>query len=95
MNIYIGNISLRLKESHVRELFEAFGEVVSVKIIRDFNTGSSKGIGFVEMKYDADGQTAITKLNRCSLDGSVMIVNVAKGSPAKNKYDKDRKRRSS
>ncbi|HSZ24182.1 MAG TPA: RNA-binding protein [Cytophagaceae bacterium] len=78
MNIYIGNISLRLNEDHVRQLFEAFGEVASVKLVKDFNTGGSKGTAFVEMKYEAEAKTAIEKLNRCELDGKKMIVGPAK-----------------
>ena len=83
MNIYIGNISLRLKEDHIRQLFEAFGEVVSVRLITDRMTGLSKGIAFVEMKYKAEAESAIEKLNRCELDGKKMVVNYAK-EPARN-----------
>jgi RNA recognition motif-containing protein len=78
MNIYIGNMSLRLNESHVRQLFEAFGEVGSVKLVKDFNTGGSKGTAFVEMKYEAEAKSAIEKLNRCELDGKKMVVSQAK-----------------
>jgi RNA recognition motif-containing protein len=83
MNIYIGNISPRLNEDHVRQLFEGFGEVASVKLVKDFNTGDSKGTAFVEMKYEAEAKTAIEKLNRCELDGKRMIV-----SPAKDPSDR-------
>lgn len=84
MNIYIGNMSLRLKETHVRELFEAFGEVVSVHLLKNFQTGVSKGVAFVEMKYELEAKTAIEKLNRCELDGKKMFVNEAKGQANKN-----------
>jgi RNA recognition motif-containing protein len=85
MNIYIGNISLRLNEDHVRQLFEAFGEVASVKLVKDFNTGGSKGTAFVEMKYEAEAKTAIEKLNRCELDGKKMIVSPAKDPSERKK----------
>jgi RNA recognition motif-containing protein len=85
MNIYIGNISLRLNEDHLRQLFEGFGEVTSVKMIKDFNTGGSKGTAFIEMKYEAEAKTAIENLNRCDLDGKKMVVSHAKESFGKNK----------
>jgi RNA recognition motif-containing protein len=91
VNIYVGNISLRLKESHLRELFEAFGEVTSVRILKDFNTGASRGTGFVEMKYEAEGKSAIDNLNRCDLDGKKMVVHAAREtSNNKNRINKKR-----
>ncbi len=90
MNIYVGNLSLRLKEQHIRELFEAFGEVASVRIIKDFSTGASKGMGFVVMTYEQEGKTAIEKLNRCELDGKKMVVSIAREPsnprPVKKKF---------
>ncbi|HXA01492.1 MAG TPA: hypothetical protein VNW99_05850 [Cytophagaceae bacterium] len=100
MNIYIGNISLRLNEDHLRQLFEGFGEVTSVKMIKDFNTGGSKGTAFIEMKYEAEAKTAIENLNRCDLDGKKMVVSYAKESFNKSKpggnnkpFNKTKKRR--
>jgi len=90
MNIFIGNISERLKEEHVRELFEAFGVVTKVKILKDYSTGISKGMGFVEMKYEADGKSAIANLNKCELDGKIMRVSIAKDTGAKSKNPKKR-----
>lgn len=90
MNLFIGNMSERLNENHVRELFEAFGVVTRVKILKDYTTGTSKGIGFVEMKYDADGKAAIFNLNKCELDGKIMRVTMAKNTEAKNKTSKKR-----
>jgi RNA recognition motif-containing protein len=90
MNIFIANISQRLKEDHVRELFEAFGFVTRVKLLKDFNTGVSKGMGFVEMKYEAEGKTAIANLNKCELDGKIMRVSISKNTEGKNKTPKKR-----
>ncbi len=78
MNIYVGNISPRLNEDHVRQLFEAFGEVNLVKLLKDRSTGVSKGTAFVEMKYDSEAKNAIEKLNRCELDGKIMFVSKAR-----------------
>jgi RNA recognition motif-containing protein len=98
MNIYIGNISLRLNEEHLRQLFEGFGEVTSVKMIKDFNTGGSKGTAFIEMKYEAEAKTAIENLNRVELDGKQMVVSHARDSSGKNSnnyksFSKTRKKR--
>jgi RNA recognition motif-containing protein len=97
MNIYIGNISLRLNEDHLRQLFEGFGEVTSVKMIKDFNTGDSKGTAFIEMKYEAEAKTAIENLNRVELDGKRMVVSHARDSSSKNtgnkSFSKTRKKR--
>ena len=49
MNLYIGNLSYNLSEQELEEEFKAFGEVKSVKIITDRETGQSKGFGFLEM----------------------------------------------
>lgn len=78
MNIYVNNLSTRLKEDHIRQLFEGFGEVVTVKLITDFDTGTSKGVAFVNMKYNNEGKTAIFKLNKCELDGKRINVSEAR-----------------
>ena len=62
MNIYVGNLSFDVTEQDLQEIFEAFGEVTSVKIIKDKYSGQSKGFGFVEMPKKADGESAITGL---------------------------------
>lgn len=61
--IYVGNISFKATEDDIRELFSKSGEVESVKIITDMNTGNPKGFGFVEMATGEDAQRAIGALN--------------------------------
>lgn len=63
MNLYIGNLEYGIKEENLRELFEEFGEVTSVKIITDRFSGRSKGFAFVEMANDENGKQAIEGLN--------------------------------
>lgn len=60
--LFVGNLSWKATEDTLRPVFEAFGEVVSIKIITD-HTGRSKGFGFVEMKNAEDAQNAINNLN--------------------------------
>ena len=78
MNIYVGNIPYRLSEEELRELFEAFGTVESVKIISDKYTGRSKGFGFVEMPNEEEAEKAIEELNEKEVSGRNLRVNKAK-----------------
>ena len=61
--IYVGNLSYRASEDDVRQLFEKFGEIESVKIIMDNMTGRPKGFGFVEMSSNEDADKAVAELN--------------------------------
>jgi RNA recognition motif-containing protein len=78
MNIYAGNLPWGLSEEDLREAFEAFGEVVSVKIIQDKFTGRSRGFGFVEMPNQGEGEAAISALNGKDLKGREIVVNQAR-----------------
>lgn len=61
--IFVGNLSWKVTEEVLKPLFEAYGEVVSIKIITDQYTGKSKGFGFVEMKTSEEAEKAIQELN--------------------------------
>lgn len=78
MNIYVGNLSPSATEGDLREAFEAFGKVESVKIIMDRYTGVSRGFGFLEMPTKAEGQEAITGLDGKELKGKTLRVNEAR-----------------
>ena len=78
MNIYVGNLSYGLTEEALRAAFAAHGQVDSARIIKDRETGQSKGFGFVEMSTEAEAQAAISKLNDQSFEGRKLLVNVAK-----------------
>lgn len=78
MNIYVGNLAWGAEESDLKQLFENYGEVVSVKIITDKYTGRSKGFGFVEMTESESGNTAISELNDTDFKGRNIKVNQAK-----------------
>jgi RNA recognition motif-containing protein len=77
MNIYVGNLNYRTSEDGLRKLFEQYGTVESVKLIKDKDTGKKKGFGFIEMDSDA-GQKAIEALNDKELDGRNLRVNEAR-----------------
>lgn len=88
MNIYVANISYRATEEKLKELFEEFGSVDSVRIILDKNTGKSRGFGFIEMPNDAEGKKAITALNGVDFLGRNLVVNEARPK-ANGRRDED------
>lgn len=77
-NLYVSNLSYGVDTQQLQEIFEAFGDIQSAKVIMDRETGRSRGFGFVEMASDADANSAITALNGKEIDGREMIVNEAR-----------------
>jgi RNA recognition motif-containing protein len=77
MNIFVGSLPFKVEESELKEVFEEFGEVTSVKIITDRETGRSKGFGFIEMPDDEAAQKAISEVNGAELYGRTIVVNQA------------------
>ncbi len=75
--IYVGNLSFQTTENELSELFAQFGEVESVSIITDRDTGRSKGFGFVEMSEENAGK-AISGLSGTELNGRALTVNEAR-----------------
>ena len=78
MNIYVGNLSYSSTEDAIRALFEAHGEVTTVRLITDRDTGRPRGFGFVEMSNDEEARAAIGALDGQELDGRNLKVNEAK-----------------
>ncbi|MCK9336712.1 MAG: RNA-binding protein [Arcobacteraceae bacterium] len=78
MNIYVGNLSYNLSDLDFKDLFEQFGEVVSAKMIKDRETGRSRGFGFVEMSSKEDGKNAIEQLHGKEFQGRTLVVNEAR-----------------
>jgi RNA recognition motif-containing protein len=78
MKIFVGNLSRRATQDALQQLFETFGQVASIEIIRDKFSGESKGFGFVEMPSKAEAQAAMTGLNGRDLDGKALTVNEAR-----------------
>jgi RNA recognition motif-containing protein len=78
MNIYVGNLSYKLNDDDLRQIFEEHGEIASVKIIKDKYSGRSKGFGFVEMANDDEAKNAINELNGTEHDGRKIVVNEAR-----------------
>lgn len=84
MNIYVGNLDFNLTEAELQQVFAEYGEVVSVKIVKDRETGRAKGFGFVEMADDSDAKTAIEELEGAEIRGRNIRVNEARPKPEKS-----------
>ena len=77
-NIFVGNLAVNTTEQTVRTAFEAFGHVLTVKVVTDRDTGVPRGFAFVEMSSDAEAEAAIAGLNGRTIDGQVVTVNEAR-----------------
>ncbi|MCP4677409.1 MAG: RNA-binding protein [Deltaproteobacteria bacterium] len=78
MKIYVGNMPFSMNEGQLRSLFEGFGEVDSVNVITDRETGRPRGFAFVEMNDDESAQKAITELAEHEVEGRRLNVNKAR-----------------
>tara|TARA_Y100000748_G_C15395608_1_gene449305 strand:- start:483 stop:731 length:249 start_codon:yes stop_codon:yes gene_type:complete len=77
MNIYVGNIPFRSTNDDLQKVFEAHGEVISVFLPTDRQSGRPRGFGFVEMSDD-DGKKAIAELDGFEMEGRNLRVNEAR-----------------
>jgi len=78
LNIYVGNLPKTTDEETVRKLFEEYGEVTEIKLLKDQYSGELRGFGFITMPSKADGQKAIQEVNDVELEGRTLIVNEAR-----------------
>ncbi len=76
--LYVGNLPYSVNDQKLNEMFSAVGEVTSAKVITDYDSGRSKGFGFVEMANDDDAKKAITQLDGKDFDGRAIKVNEAR-----------------
>ena len=77
MNIFIGNLNYRVRESDLQQVLEEYGTVESVKLIIDRDTRRSKGFAFVEMPNDGEAKEAIKQLNGAEYVNRTMVVKEA------------------
>ena len=78
MRIYVGNLSFGTEEPQLQQLFSSLGDVSSVRLVRDHETGRSRGFGFVEMNDDNQGRAACQALDQQEFEGRRLTVNEAK-----------------
>jgi|TARA_B100000586_G_C20098635_1_gene423760 RNA recognition motif-containing protein len=84
LRIYVGNLPYTTQDEDLNEAFSAFGEVESTIVIRDRETGRSRGFGFVEMSDGSSATAAIESLNGKNFQGRNLTVNEAK--PRENRF---------
>ena len=78
MNLFVGNVDFKIREEDLRQRFEEYGEVVSVKIVTDRDTGRSKGFAFVEMADAEGGKAAVEALNNQTVGMREIAVSEAR-----------------
>jgi cold-inducible RNA-binding protein len=78
MRLYVGNLSFKTDEAGLEQLFASTGPVASVHLVRDKETGQSRGFGFVEVADDNQGRTACETLNEREFEGRRLTVNEAR-----------------
>lgn len=76
--LYVGNLPYSVTEESLKDKFAQFGQVESVNLIIDRDTGRSKGFGFVEMSSDAEAQAVIKALDGTDYEGRPLRINEAK-----------------
>jgi RNA recognition motif-containing protein len=77
MNIFVARLNFKTRREDLEAAFAKFGQVTSAKIVKDRDTGRSKGFGFVEMANDEEASAAIAALNETELDGRAIVVKQA------------------
>src|SRR5262245_49389556 len=82
--LYVGNLPFDVSEDQLHELFSAHGQVSSTKLVTDFNTGRSRGFGFVEMNTEDEAKTAIDKMNKTKVGERELVVNEARPRPERS-----------
>jgi RNA recognition motif-containing protein len=90
--VYVGNLSYNTTEGTLRTLFAEYGEIESVNMITDRDTGRPKGFAFVEMSTEQAAQAAISGLNGKSLDDREIKVDKANPQPTRDRRGSDRSR---
>ncbi len=75
--VYVANLPFQATEPELRALFSKAGSVMSVKIVKDRQTGQPKGIAFVEMSTQWEGRRAVSMLNRTDFMGNSLLVKEA------------------
>lgn len=77
-NIYVGNLNIASTEDEIRNLFQAYGAVQAVTILKDRDTGRSRGFAFIEMANDDEARLAISALNGTLFAQQLLSINEAR-----------------
>ncbi len=82
--LFVGNMSFDTTEGALRAIFEPYGEITSINVITDRDTGRARGFAFVELADDGEAAKAITALNGKEVDGRALNVNEARPKPERS-----------
>lgn len=88
--LYVGNLAYSTTEDQILQLFSQAGEVVSVNLITDRDTGRPKGFGFVEMESDEGAEAAIQRFNGQNFNERTLTVNEARPREERPRSDRPR-----
>ena len=98
--LYVGNLHFSVSEEKLTEMFTETGNVVAVNIIKDRDSGRSKGFAFIEMSNQVEVEEAVRRYNEFEINGRPMKVSIARPQEKYGRYDKrgggggdDRRRR--
>ena len=84
--LYVGNLPWSTTEEDLRGMFEQAGTVVSVSLIKDRDTGRSRGFAFVELSTQAEAEKAVSLFNNTPLENRTLKVNLARPKEDSGKY---------
>jgi RNA recognition motif-containing protein len=79
--LYVGNLPYSATEEQLTDLFGRAGQVESVRVMRDMESGRARGFAFVEMASDDGAQKAIDEFHEYQMDGRALVVNEARPKP--------------
>lgn len=85
-NLFVGNLSFQTTEEELRSLFESFGEITRIQLMKDRDTGRSRGFGFVEMGEEESAEKAMAALNGKEVQGRTLTVNEARPKPERPRF---------
>ena len=91
MNLYVGNLAFTTTEAEVRQVFESYGVVETVRLLNDRETGQPRGFGFVEMPNGTEARAAIAGLNGKDLGGRSLMINEARPRDERGGPRRDRR----
>jgi RNA recognition motif-containing protein len=84
MNMYVSNLGFHVEDEDLKQLFASFGQVTSAKVIKDRETGRSRGFGFVEMQSTEEANKAMASLNNKEIEGRAISISVAREKEARS-----------
>ena len=84
MRIYVGNLPWSVDNDSLRDLFSSYGDVADAVVIRDRETGRSRGFGFVDLSDDEAGNSAIEAMHGTEIEGRDLVVNQAQERKERN-----------